>query len=267
VPIAPPGGCNRRAPQRSGGAAPAGGLRPAPVRRRERPASRAALGPVQKFITRADSSSTSTGVAGLRWRRRLGTLYAQRVPSLVDQARTLAEACLAAELPRRWVHVRAVAAKAEGIALVLADNDRPVLVSAAWLHDIGYASGIASTGFHPLDGARFLRQQGFDDRVTELVAHHSCAVVEAEEREMYGELAAEFHREYSPTADALWYCDMTTGPDGQDFDVLERLDEIRNRYGPDHVVTRFINRAELDIVDAVRRTEERLNALTQSHPM
>jgi HD domain-containing protein len=189
------------------------------------------------------------------------------VTSLVDQARALAETHLAADLPRRWIHVRAVAAKAEGVALILDERDRPVLVSAAWLHDLGYAKGIASTGFHPLDGARFLRQQGFDGRVTELVAHHSCAVVEAEVRGLYGELATEFHREYSPTADALWYCDMTTGPDGQDFEVLERLDEIRTRYGPDHVVTRFINRAELDIVDAVRRTEERLNFLAQSHPM
>jgi putative nucleotidyltransferase with HDIG domain len=185
----------------------------------------------------------------------------------VEQARTLAESRLAAELPRRWVHVRAVAAKAEDVALVLDDKDRPILVSAAWLHDIGYASGLATTGFHPLDGARFLRQQGFEGRVTELVAHHSCAVVEAEERGMYGDLAAEFHREYSPTADALWYCDMTTGPDGQDLDVLERLDEIRTRYGPAHVVTRFINRAQPDIVKAVRRTQERLNASTQSQPM
>jgi hypothetical protein len=154
--------------------------------------------------------------------------------------------------------------KAERVALALDVDDRAALVSAAWLHDIGYANGVASTGFHPLDGARFLRSEGFDGRVTDLVAHHSCALVEADERGMYGELATEFHREGGPTADALWYCDMTTGPDGQDFAVTERLNEIRSRYGPDHVVTRFIDRAEREIVDAVRRTEERLAALAVS---
>jgi hypothetical protein len=30
--------------------------------------------------------------------------------------------------------------------------DRPVLIAAAWLHDIGYAPGLPETGFHPLDG-------------------------------------------------------------------------------------------------------------------
>jgi hypothetical protein len=34
-------------------------------------------------------------------------------------------------------------------------------VAAAWLHDIGYAPAIAEsgTGFHPLDGARYLRDK------------------------------------------------------------------------------------------------------------
>jgi hypothetical protein len=54
---------------------------------------------------------------------------------------------------------------------------------------------------------------------------------------------------------------MTTGPDGQDFDVADRLDEARSRYGPDHVVTRFWAKAEPVIVAAVRRTEERLAAV------
>jgi hypothetical protein len=52
---------------------------------------------------------------------------------------------------------------------------------------------------------------------------------------------------------------MTTGPDGQDFDVIDRLNEIRARYGPEDVVTRFVNRAERDIIGAVRRTEARLS--------
>lgn len=32
---------------------------------------------------------------------------------------------------------------------------------------------------------------------------------------------------------------MTTGPDGQNLSVEDRLAEIRQRYGPDDLVTRF----------------------------
>jgi hypothetical protein len=126
------------------------------------------------------------------------------------------------------------------------------------LHDIGYAPDAVVTGFHPLDGARYLRALGYPDRLVCLVAHHSDAVLEAEIRGLDGELAAEFPREESVTADALWFCDMTTGPDGQHLPVTERLAEIRRRYGAGDVVTRFIEEAEPDLVAAVRRTEEHL---------
>jgi hypothetical protein len=103
--------------------------------------------------------------------------------------------------------------------------------------------------------------------VTDLVAHHSCALVEADERGLAVELVREFHREQSELADALWYCDLTTGPDGQDLIVTDRLDEIRTRYGAQHLVTRFVDRAQSEIIAAVRRTERRLAALRDSQPM
>jgi hypothetical protein len=89
-------------------------------------------------------------------------------------------------------------------------------------------------------------------------------VVEADERGLSADLA-EFAREESPTADTLWYCDMTTGPDGERLVVAERLDEIRKRYGPDHVVTRFVDRAASQIVAAVNRTEDRLRLARAAH--
>ena len=84
------------------------------------------------------------------------------------------------------------------------------LVAAAWLHDIGYAPGLVQTGFHPLDGARFLRRAGADGQVVSLVAYHSCARVEADVRGLGVELAAEFTPGGPLLADALLYCDMTT---------------------------------------------------------
>jgi hypothetical protein len=178
---------------------------------------------------------------------------------LADRAERLAEHLLAASLPRRWRHVQAVAIKAGRISAGLPADDVEMLVASAWLHDIGYVPGLVSTELHALDGARFLRRQGFPERVCGLVAHHSCAIFEAAERGLEGDLAAEFADEHSPVTDALWYADMTTGPDGESLEVADRLDEVRRRYGPDHLVTRFWAHAEPALVDAVNRTEARLS--------
>lgn len=173
------------------------------------------------------------------------------------RARSLAAEQLAFVMPQRWRHLEGVARRAENIgALVGADSD--VLTAAAWLHDIGYAPAAVDTGFHPLDGARWLRDAGVGDRLTALVAHHSCSLLEADERGLTPVLVAEFPREESVTADALWYCDMTTGPNGEPLEVEERIAEIRARYGRDDVVTRFITRAQPEILAAVGRTEARL---------
>ncbi|MEU4383125.1 HD domain-containing protein [Micromonospora echinofusca] len=185
---------------------------------------------------------------------------------LVDTARKVARELLETPLPRRWSHVQAVATKADRISAAVPAEDRAVLVASAWLHDVGYSPGLVDTGFHSLDGGRWLRREQFDERIAALVAHHSCAWLEAEERGLGEVLAAEFPREGTAVTDALCFSDMTTGPDGQDFEVLERLAEIRSRYGPEHLVTRFIGRAEPEMVAAVQRTQRRL-AGSVAHPM
>ena len=79
----------------------------------------------------------------------------------------------------RWKHVQAVAARAQTAGQALdTEEDRAALLAAAWLHDVGYAPGVAATGFHPLDGARHVRRLG-QERVAGLVAHHSAANAEA----------------------------------------------------------------------------------------
>jgi HD domain len=178
---------------------------------------------------------------------------------LADEALMLAKEQLAAVLPRRWRHVQAVGLKATRVgALLFEPADDAVLVAAAWLHDVGYSPTIVDTGFHPLDGARWLRERGFNERVTSLVAHHSCAWLEADERGLSVELDREFVREETMVADALWYADMTTGPDGEDMTVGDRLAEATSRYGPNDIVSRFLVRAEPAIVAAVERTDELL---------
>ncbi|MGH3358984.1 MAG: HD domain-containing protein [Nocardioidaceae bacterium] len=176
----------------------------------------------------------------------------------VELARDLARGHLASSLSRRWLHVRAVADRASTVGARL-ELEPEVLVSAAWLHDIGYSPQLVDTGFHPLDGARYLRRLGVDERVVCLVAHHSCAQLEADERGLLGTLRREFSEERSATADALWYCDMTVGPDGGAVTVGDRLSEIRSRYGAEDVVGRFVVRAREELVGAVSRTERRLD--------
>ncbi len=173
-----------------------------------------------------------------------------------DEARDIAESKLAAPLPRRWRHVRSVARRARWVAKELALPDD--LVAAAWLHDIGYAPELVDTGFHPLDGARYLRSVGTDGHVVSLVAYHSCAQIEADVRGLGSELAADFSPADPQLADALLYCDMTTGPDGDFVRPAERLVEIRGRYGPDHEVTRFVERAASEILATAGRVEEML---------
>ncbi|GGV45208.1 metal-dependent phosphohydrolase, HD subdomain protein [Kitasatospora herbaricolor] len=170
------------------------------------------------------------------------------------RAYDLAESLLSNDLPRRWVHSKGVAGRARSLAPILG-SDAALLEAAAVLHDIGYSPRIADTGFHPLDGARFLRAEKIDERIVRLVAHHSCALLEAEERGLRMELEAEFPMEEANLVDALIYCDMTTTPDGGLTTTPARIAEIVGRYGPESIVGRFIRRAEPEIGAAALRVE------------
>ncbi|MGC5342934.1 HD domain-containing protein [Streptomyces sp. DT171] len=176
-------------------------------------------------------------------------------------ATQVAEAELSGTLPRRWAHTQGVAESAVALSHVLG-QDTGLLIAAAALHDVGYAPRLAATSFHPLDGARFLREEcGADERLVRLVANHSFALLEAEERGLREELATEFPLLDEPLlVDALVYCDMTTTPDGDRTTAQDRVAEIRSRYGDDSVVGRFIRRAAPEIFASVERVEAALAA-------
>ncbi|MET7797056.1 HD domain-containing protein [Streptomyces decoyicus] len=185
---------------------------------------------------------------------------------LTQWAYPLAESLLAEPLPRRWKHSLGVAERAKTLAPILGE-DAELLEAAAVLHDIGYAPDLAKTGFHPLDGARFLRSQAnTDERVIRLVAHHSCAWMEAEARGLRGELEEEFARESPQLVDALCYCDMNTTPDGVATSPVDRVNEISGRYGPESLIGTFIRRAEPEILESTARVLDRL-AAAKRQPM
>src|SRR5262249_22488671 len=150
----------------------------------------------------------------------------------------------------------AVAARASEIADVCTPPDRPFLIAASLLHDVGYAPELALTGFHPLDGARWLRAEG-EERLAGLVAFHTGACVEAAEVGLVREVD-EFTDEGSAVSDALTYCDLTTGPEGERITVAARLGEIEERYGADSAVVRAHKRAAASVLAMVERTERLL---------
>jgi HD domain len=169
----------------------------------------------------------------------------------------LARALLQEALPRRWAHVQGVAARARGLTPVLG-ADADLLEAAAWLHDIGYAPDLAATGLQQLNGARYLRDaQNADAMLCRLVAHHSCAIIEAAERGLADVLSSEFDPAPDVLASVLTCCDMSTSPDGQPVQVDRRLTEIHDRYGSGHPVSRSIQRATPMILFAVEQVQDR----------
>ncbi|WP_218022483.1 HD domain-containing protein [Nocardia amamiensis] len=155
-------------------------------------------------------------------------------------------------MSRRWRHVQGVARQARQAVDVV--DDRDLLLAAAWLHDIGYAPSIRRTGFHPVDGAEFLRREGVPERLCALVANHSCACIEARNRN----IVINWPDEQTALRDALWWADMTTTPTGETTDVRTRIAEVRERYGPDHVVSRSLAEAAPELIEAADRTEKLL---------
>jgi predicted hydrolase (HD superfamily) len=176
---------------------------------------------------------------------------------LVSWAEDLSRRLLRERLPRRWAHVQGVAARARSLAPVLS-TEADLLEAAAWLHDIGYVPDLAVMDLHALDGARYLRDaHQADALICRLVAHHSYAIVEAEERGLANILALEFQPAPDELSSVLTCCDMTTSPDGELVPVERRLAEIHHRYGPEHLVSRSIQHATPMILSAVEQVHDR----------
>jgi hypothetical protein len=179
---------------------------------------------------------------------------------LVQQSARLA-ATLLQPLAERWRHTRGVAHRAAELALTVSPVDRGVLVAAAWLHDIGYALVVRDTGFHPVDGGRYLLRHGWDPRIAALVAHHSGARFVADHAG-FGPLLELFGREDGPVSDALSYADQTVGPWGRTMTIHDRIADAVARHGPDSP----IGRARADRVPYLLAVAHRVEHRRSSGP-
>mgnify|MGYP000617872577 CR=1 FL=1 len=134
----------------------------------------------------------------------------------------------------RWEHTLAVASNAAAVSGRLEKREPTTLVASAYLHDIGYAPALQNTGFHPIDGALYLRKLGHE-RLARIVAHHSAADVEAALRGLGDEMKS-FPADEPEIIGALTYCDMTTSSGGGTVTIDERLADIEDRYDEDSPV-------------------------------
>lgn len=174
-----------------------------------------------------------------------------------DEAAGLARSLLVS-VDDRWPHTVGVVRQAERFRAKLTAEQAEMVVVAAYLHDVGYAPSLVSTGFHALDGARFVRSLGYP-HLAALVANHTGARFEAEERGLVEELEGHIEPD-QVLLSALTYCDLTTSPHGEEVDAAVRIDEILSRYHAGHAVHRAVERSRPSLLAAVRRSEELLNA-------
>ena len=163
------------------------------------------------------------------------------------------------DVPERLEHSRAVGLLARDAADRLLLDDE-LLSAAGLLHDIGYGGRVIDTGFHPLDGARFLADAGWPDSVVRLVAHHSHAALIAP----YEGLQDEYARiPLVPgfEADVLTWADLTAGLFGQGTTPLRRVSEMRVRHADRrHIPVEVRERRYLMLLEAAERVDRELAA-------
>jgi hypothetical protein len=161
----------------------------------------------------------------------------------VDRAISAHERSSAAVLARgllqgigtRLAHSAAVVAQIQTVLPFLELGWRSAVSDAAWLHDIGHSPEIAATGFHPLDGARWLSDNGWPTDTCRVVAWHTEPWEEGRLRGLEEQLA-ELDRPPPLVAAALAWADLTSSPSGERWTVERRLADILERYPPDTIV-------------------------------
>ena len=188
-----------------------------------------------------------------------GAVTADLIPAaeLITAARAAAQAQLSPGLPQRWAHSQGVAAAAAALVGEFTADQAATLIAACWVHDIGYAPHLAATGFHPLDGANYLTEQGFPAGLVSLVAFHTGARFEADRRG----LAAQLNRFPAPDPvllDAVTCADMTTSPDGDPITAEARLAGIFSRYSPGTPVSDAVHASAPELLAAVTRCQDRI---------
>ena len=89
---------------------------------------------------------------------------------------------------------------------------------------------VQDTGFHPLDGARYLRSIGWSQTICNLVAHHSGARYVAKVLDLEKQVA-QYRFTQDAVSDALTVADQTTGLLGEPVSLEQRMSDMLRRHG------------------------------------
>ena len=183
-------------------------------------------------------------------------------PAAKSEAAAVADTLLRG-LGTRLAHSACVARQVERVGHMVDGRWQPALCEAAWLHDIGYHRRIALTGFHPLDGARWLRASGWRPETCRLVAWHTTASTEGTLRGLGDALAAEFAPPVPLAAAALTWADLTSSPTGAKWTADRRVADILRRHPADSVVHRSVVAGLPDLRTATEQVEFHLARPTE----
>jgi hypothetical protein len=164
----------------------------------------------------------------------------------------------------RLAHSACVARRVEEVEHMVDRRWQPALYEAAWLHDIGYHLRIALTGFHALDGARWLQASGWRSETCRLVAWHTAASTEGTLRGLADVLAAEFAPPVPPAAAALTWADLTSSPTGAEWTADRRVADILRRHPADSVEHRSVVEALPDLWAIIKQVELRVAQRVES---
>lgn len=110
------------------------------------------------------------------------------------------------------------------------------LLISSELHDIGYSNKIKITGFHPLDGYTYLKNQLSLEIILPILMHSSAIELVKYENnnimKIYTRKILNIKNYINKfDIDILSYCDATTNSKGENVSLEERYKDISNRYG------------------------------------
>lgn len=202
---------------------------------------------------------TDANIAGAALTR-LSSLNHAGPSSGVSSSAELTANLLLSSVGTRLAHSRQVAHQAALASRLLEEPWRTVLVGAAWLHDIGYNDELATTGFHPLDGARWLRlrPRSWPMELCRLVAWHTEPLAEGRMRGLDMALGTEFAPPPPLPRAALTWADLTSSPEGKCWPAESRVAEILRRHPLGSVVHRATIASLPELRQAVGHIERAL---------
>lgn len=143
-----------------------------------------------------------------------------------------------ADYPERLRHILVVAERVRQSARDINELnpgfniDETLAYCAGLVHDIGYLEDIADTGFHPLDGYRFLLRSGFPELARRIVGH-GCAI---EEAELLGITLPEGIDDLIARLITYWDMQVRTGGEIAGYEI--RLRDVLTQYGEDSLIGR-----------------------------